>query len=74
MWGCYRPDRSIWALSRALALPISSLHGYFYCCVSNRDGTRTCTHRHKYEFSEEGSWGEASAGIRALLLSWNTTL
>lgn len=44
MWGCSRPDRSIWALSRALALPISSLHGYFYCCVSNRDNTRTCTH------------------------------
>ncbi len=58
MCGCHRADRSIWALSTVLALPISPHRRLYSCCVSDRD-THTHTHArtHKYQFTEGGSCG-----------------
>lgn len=66
MRGCHRADRSIWALSTVLAIPISPLHCRLYsCCVSDCDTT------HTYQFTEwweeEGSkrkWSSFSLGCR----------
>ena len=56
MCGCHGADRSIWALSTVLALPISPLHCRLYsCCVSYRDNTHTLTH--EYHFRRGGSLG-----------------
>lgn len=47
MRGCHRADRSIWALSTVLAIPISPFDCRLYsCCASDCDTThtQTCTY------------------------------
>lgn len=70
---CHRADRSIWAPSTVLALPISSLHWRIYSCCVSYHGTPHA-HRHKYQFTEGGSWGQASTGLHAWCMSWNTAV
>lgn len=73
MWGCCRPDRSIWARSLELwpfPFPLFTATSTAVCpTVTTHTQIHACTHRHKYQFTEEGSRGQASAGIRALWLS-----